>query len=114
MIEASAADFGEEIPMRLLITLYAATFTFGAAAAGDQPTRIPQEKPAAPAVAQFDALDRNGDQELSKIEARKDASISAQFSSMDVNLNGFITKAEYTAYMQVKSQPSEREPLDRR
>jgi hypothetical protein len=100
--------------MRLLITLYAATFTFGAAAAGDQPTRNPQEKPAASAVAKFDALDRNRDQELSKLEANKDASVFAQFASIDLNMNGFITKAEYTAYMQVKSQPAQREPLNRR
>jgi hypothetical protein len=100
--------------MRLLITLYAATFAFAAAAAGDQPARNPQEKPAESVAAKFDALDRNRDQELSKVEANKDASISAQFASMDVNMNGFITKAEYTAYMQVKSQPAEREPLNNR
>jgi hypothetical protein len=100
--------------MRLLITLCAAASSFGVALAGDQPTRNPQEKPAEAAVAKFEALDRNGDQELSKIEANKDASIAAQFSSIDLNLNGFITRAEYTAYMQVKSQPSERAPLNHR
>jgi hypothetical protein len=100
--------------MRLLITLYAATFTFGVAAAGDQPTPNPQQKPASSVVAKFDALDRNRDQELSKIEASKDASIAAEFASFDINMNGFITKAEYLAYMHVKSQPPESEPANRR
>jgi hypothetical protein len=95
--------------MKLLITLYAATFTFGVAAAGNQPTQTSQEKPAASVVAKFDALDRNRDQELSKIEASKDAAIAAEFASFDINMNGFITKAEYLAYMQVKSRPPERE-----
>lgn len=100
--------------MKLLITLSAAALTFGIAAAADQPSRNSQDKPVSSVEAKFKALDRNGDAELSKVEARADGSIAAQFASIDLNTNGFISRAEYVAYEQTKTQPSEREPLDRR
>lgn len=100
--------------MRLLITLSVAALVVGGAAAADQPSRNSQDKPASSVEAKFKALDRNGDEELSKVEARADGSIAAQFVSIDLNTNGFISKAEYVAYEQTKSQPAERGALDRR
>jgi EF hand len=100
--------------MRLLITLSAAALVSSVAAAADQPPRNSQDKPVSSVEAKFKALDRNGDAEISKAEAKADGSIAVQFASIDLNTNGFISKAEYTAYEQTKPQPSERAPLDQR
>jgi hypothetical protein len=96
--------------MKTLNILSVAMLLFGVAALAEQPTRASQDRSMSSAAAKFKALDRNGDGELSKIEAKADSSISAQFASFDINLNGYITRSEYDAYIQSKRQPSGSEP----
>jgi hypothetical protein len=102
--------FSQEVRMKVLKALSVAMLLFGVAALADQPTRASQDRSMSSAAAKFKALDRNGDGELSKLEARSDSSISAQFASFDLNLNGYITKSEYDAYIRSKTQPSGSEP----
>jgi hypothetical protein len=104
------AFVGKEVLMNALKALSVAMLLFGVAALAEQPTRDSQEPSMSSAAAKFKALDRNGDGELSKLEARADSSISAQFASFDINLNGYITKSEYEAYIRSKMQPSGNEP----
>jgi hypothetical protein len=80
--------------MKALIALSVAVAFATSATAADRSA----DKPAAPAQAKFESLDRDRDGALNKREAKSDASITAQFDSMDVNLDGYITKAEYQAY----------------
>jgi hypothetical protein len=96
--------------MKPLKALSVAMLLFGVAALAEQPMRASQDRSMSSAAAKFKALDRNGDGELNKLEAKSDSSISAQFASFDLNLNGFITKAEYDAYIQSKTQPSSSDP----
>ena len=44
--------------------------------------------------ASFDALDKDGDGRISKVEAQADMKVSQQFSMYDKNGNGFIEKDE--------------------
>lgn len=91
--------------MNALKTLSVAMLLFGVGALADQPARDSQDRSMSSDAAKFKTLDRNGDGELSKVEARADSSISAQFASFDINLNGYITKSEYDAYIRSKTQP---------
>jgi hypothetical protein len=43
---------------------------------------------------------------LSKIEAKADSSIWGAFDKADVNLDGYITKPEYQAYLEVSRAPA--------
>jgi hypothetical protein len=103
--------FGGEVDMKtpIVVMCSAAMWLFGSAAAGAEPR--PDQKSPSAAEATFKALDRNHDQSLSKVEAKADQSISAAFSTADINLDGYITKSEYIAYLQRLSEsPSTREP----
>lgn len=93
-----------------IVVMYsAAILLFGTAAADTEP-RAGQKSPSS-TEATFKSLDRNRDQSLSKVEAKADKSIWAAFSSADVNLDGYITKSEYMAYLQrLTESSSTREP----
>ena len=47
----------------------------------------------------FKALDKDGDQRLSKTEAAKDRSLASTFSYLDADGDGYLTLREYTAHM---------------
>jgi hypothetical protein len=51
-------------------------------------------------IAQFESLDRNGDQRLSQSDASSDDKVAGQFAALDVDGNGYVTKREYAARMQ--------------
>ncbi|HKU16345.1 MAG TPA: EF-hand domain-containing protein [Steroidobacteraceae bacterium] len=51
-------------------------------------------------AAQFESLDRNGDQRLSKSEASSDEQVADKFAALDSDSDGYVTKDEYTARMQ--------------
>jgi Ca2+-binding EF-hand superfamily protein len=46
--------------------------------------------------ATFESLDKDSDGRISKTEAAANANVTAQFSSYDLNGNGFIEKEEVT------------------
>ena len=70
-----------------------------AAAFADSPVaRNPVERPDAGVRARFESLDRNKDQQLSKVEARADASLGTRFASVDAN-------GEYAASVRDSSRP---------
>lgn len=48
-------------------------------------------------VAAFEALDRNGDQQISRTEAAGEKSLSDSFATVDANGDGYVTQAEYIA-----------------
>lgn len=77
-----------------------------AAIAEDRPAKNPEAVSEKSAQTKFEALDRNKDAALSKIEARADAAVATQFASMDINADGYISKREYIAKMtQPRSSP---------
>lgn len=86
--------------MRKLILSTAATFlcfaTLAAATAGDA-------EPAKPGAATFEALDKNADQQLSKIEAAADRTLSASFAAADSNGDGYLSRSEYLARSKPRS-----------
>ena len=47
----------------------------------------------------LEALDKDGDQRLSKTEAASDKSLARTFAYLDADGNGFLTLREYTAHM---------------
>lgn len=90
--------------MRALIAMSAAALVLGTAAAQDQPMK--DDKPMKSAQAQFESLDRNRDQQLSKTEVKANSSIAAEFTTVDANTDGYISKPEYVAYVErVSTRP---------
>jgi hypothetical protein len=83
--------------MKSLIALSVAALVCGAASAEDLPIPNPGDEPMKPTHAQFETLDRNRDEQLSKAEASADRSIAVQFGSLDANADGYVSKAEYAA-----------------
>ena len=86
-----------------VVIVSAAIFFFSAAAANAQ---APADRQSPTTEATFKSLDRNSDQALSKVEAKADNSISAVFDRADVNLDGYISKVEYDAYVQRFGAPT--------
>jgi len=84
--------------MKALIILMAVMLPLATAASADGPSSDKQTK--APATATFKSLDRDGDQSISKVEARADRAIAAAFYTADINLDGYISKSEYDVYLQ--------------
>ena len=54
--------------------------------------------------ATFESLDADSDGRISKVEAEANATVKAQFSSYDVNGDGFIERAEVTQANQSQSE----------
>ena len=50
-------------------------------------------------VTAFEALDRNRTGRLSLIEVRGNVDLEARFNDLDINRDGFITRAELTRYV---------------
>lgn len=78
--------------MKALIILVAVMLPLATAASAEQSK--------APATATFKSLDRNGDQSISKVEAKADRAVAAAFDTADINLDGYISKSEYDVYLQ--------------
>ena len=96
--------------MKALIVLSAAaifaTAIFATStAAADRPAVESSDKSAVAARAKFESLDRDRDGALNKREAKLDTSIATQFDSWDINLDGYITRAEYMAYTERTTRP---------
>lgn len=87
------------------VILSVVALLFGAVTADGQAR--PEQKSASTAEATFKSLDRDRDNALSKVEARADNSIAAVFATADINLDGYITKSEYLAYVE---RSTSREP----
>jgi hypothetical protein len=88
-----------------IVIFSAAMLLFSAAAAQGQ-TPVDKQRFPANIEAIFKALDRNRDRGISKIEAKADSSILGAFDKADVNLDGYITKPEYQAYLEVSRAPA--------
>jgi Ca2+-binding EF-hand superfamily protein len=92
------------------VVIFSAAMLLLSAAAANGQARTDQ-KLSNTVEATFKSLDRNRDNELSKVEAKADNSIWAAFDTFDVNLNGYITKAEYMAHLERSTAPATaREP----
>ena len=87
--------------MKALIILIAVMLPLATAASADGARSDKQAK--APATTTFKSLDRNGDQSISKVEARADRAVTAAFNTADINLDGYISKSEYDVYLQLAS-----------
>jgi hypothetical protein len=87
--------------MKALIILVAVMLPLATAAGADQPN---SQKPSTPSTETFKSLDRDRDQSLSKLEAKADPAIAAVFNTADINLDGYISKSEYAAYLQRASE----------
>jgi Ca2+-binding EF-hand superfamily protein len=75
-----------------LISMFAATVVaIGAATAADQDT------PPAGTDAMFKALDKDGDQRLSKSEVAKDETLMEHFAALDTDGDGYLTTREYAS-----------------
>ena len=91
-----------------VIVASAAFLLFSTAAASAQ-VRSDQKSPDA-TEATFKSLDRNRDQAISKVEVKANSSLAAAFDVADVNLDGYITKAEYTAFVQRSMEKAREQP----
>lgn len=86
------------------IVIFSAAVLLCSALAAQGQTRSDQKSQQS-AEATFKSLDRDRDKALSKVEAKADASISAVFAKADVNLDGYISKPEYVAYIELSTSP---------
>jgi EF hand len=60
----------------------------------DTPSQPPQSAPQQQGGTTFESLDTNSDGRISMVEAEANANVKAQFSTYDVNGDGFIERAE--------------------
>jgi Ca2+-binding EF-hand superfamily protein len=91
---------------RLLIAGAVAALLPLAGAFAQSPTQDPAQ-PAQDAQqgATFESLDKDSDGRISKSEAAVNANVTAQFSSYDLNGNGFIEKDEVTTANDARTVP---------
>ncbi|HWK74899.1 MAG TPA: hypothetical protein VNQ81_11550 [Povalibacter sp.] len=76
--------------MKVFITLLTAMLLSTAALGGD-------EDSSKSAMATFESLDKNADQQLSRTEAAGDKMLSDSFASIDTNGDGYVSKSEYAS-----------------
>jgi hypothetical protein len=91
--------------MKALIALFAAALCT-TAVADDQYSKkdkAKDEHSMHSVEAKFDALDRNGDKQLSATEVRSESKLSSQFASLDLNTDGFVSKEEFVSKMDDKT-----------
>jgi Ca2+-binding EF-hand superfamily protein len=92
---------------RLLIAGSVAALLPLASAFAQSPTSDPATQPAQEQQgATFESLDKDSDGRISKSEAAANANVTAQFSSYDVNGDGFIERAEVTQASKPKTEPA--------
>jgi hypothetical protein len=85
----------EETTMTKLIAFVAAALLSVTAFAGDKEKK--DEHSMKSSAATFDALDKNGDAQLSKTEAAADKALADSFAAADTNGDGYLSKTEFTA-----------------
>jgi len=92
---------------RLLIAGTVAALLPFAGAFAQSPTPDPAQ-PAQDAQqgATFESLDKDSDGRISKSEAAANANVTAQFSSYDLNGNGFIERDEVTSANNARTAPT--------
>jgi Ca2+-binding EF-hand superfamily protein len=84
----------EETTMTKFLALIAATLLAFAAQAGDKDKT---HDTGMKSTATFDALDKNADSQISKVEASADSKLSDNFAALDTNGDGYLSKAEFMA-----------------
>ena len=87
------------------VSALAITLASGAAFAGGNNERE------SGSAAQFESLDRNGDQRLSQSEAAADSNASGKFAALDIDGDGYVTKREYTAHRSKHQDEPQRQPM---
>jgi hypothetical protein len=80
------------------VTALAAILSASAAFAQNYPAPEPSAK-SSDKSADYSKLDVNGDGSISKDEAKKDPTLSAKFSELDTDKSGSLTTAELSAGM---------------
>ena len=82
--------------MYRLIALVASSVLAATAMAGDDKSRTPQGRDSSMTMT-FEALDKNGDQQISRTEAQVDKKLAENFAHMDTNRDGYVSKSEFAA-----------------
>jgi hypothetical protein len=85
--------------MKALIILVAVMLPVATAASANRPGKESK----APETVTFKSLDRDGDKSISKVEAKANRAVAANFDTADINLDGYISKSEYDVYLQRSS-----------
>jgi hypothetical protein len=98
--------------MKALIVAVVAAGVSTAAFAQNPVSPSLSDRPAPDVQARFESLDRNQDRQLSKVEARADASLGSRFASVDRNGDGYLTEIEYAASLRMQD-PTRPEPIER-
>lgn len=83
--------------MTKTIAFVAATLLSVTAFAGDKDKKDHSEHSMKSSAMTFEALDKNGDAQLSKTEAAADKSLAESFASADSNGDGYLSKTEFAA-----------------
>jgi len=91
--------------MKAWVALLTAIGLAATASAGDREKE--KHEHSAQVEAKFKALDRDADGQLSAAEVRKDETLTSQFASLDLNIDGLVSRHEYLAKMDVARQPKE-------
>jgi len=86
--------------MSKLIAFIAAALLTSTAMAGDRYDQDKSQRDMSTSAATFDALDKNGDAQISKTEAADNDELSTSFASLDVNGDGYLNKSEYATTRQ--------------
>jgi Ca2+-binding EF-hand superfamily protein len=81
------------------VAALAAVLAVPVAFAQDYPTSPATQSGAQTPSVDYSKLDANGDGSISKSEAKKDASLSANFDSLDKDKNGSLSSAELSSGM---------------
>jgi hypothetical protein len=111
-LSSDVRNLSQEANMKALtvaVALVAAGFSTPAFADGPV-ARNPTERPDGGVRARFESLDRNKDQQLSKVEARADPALAARFGAVDANGDGYLTEVEFAGSLRNSSHP---EPIER-
>lgn len=90
--------------MKSLIAIAAASLLATTAVAGDE--HKDKDHSTKDMSAKFEKLDQNKDAQLSRTEANKDETLSAQFAAVDQDADGYVSKSEFTARLDSKSEKS--------
>jgi hypothetical protein len=80
------------------VAALAAVFSVSAAFAQDYPATTPTSQSGAQS-ADYAKLDKNGDGNISKDEAKADPSLSAKFDALDTDKSGSLSTTELAAKM---------------
>jgi hypothetical protein len=83
-----------KLQMLALVSVALSAGLSSGALAEEEPSRT-FDRPLTKEEARFRALDRNNDRQLSPEEFRVDATTTTEFTTLDVNHDGFLTMSEF-------------------